>query len=81
MGNLPGLMTAIAKASWVAIGGQVCKDLYRLTHQSTNSVALFNSITKYSSVQDPNNISEIIANASAANGAKRRCFCVITTRC
>ena len=76
VGNLvTGLMTANAESDpVVAIGGQVQrKDLYRLTHQSTNSVALFNSITKYSSeIQDPNNISEIIANAfAAANGAKK----------
>ncbi|QEA33134.1 acetolactate synthase AlsS [Leuconostoc carnosum] len=76
VGNLvTGLMTANAESDpVVAIGGQVQrKDLYRLTHQSTNSVALFNSITKYSSeIQDPNNISEIIANAFAtANGAKK----------
>lgn len=76
VGNLvTGLMTANAENdSVVAIGGQVPRnDLYRLTHQSTNSVALFNSITRYSAeIQDPNNISEIIANAfSEANGAKR----------
>uniref|UniRef100_UPI0028971E08 acetolactate synthase AlsS n=1 Tax=Leuconostoc pseudomesenteroides TaxID=33968 RepID=UPI0028971E08 len=70
-----GLMTANAESdSVVAIGGQVPRrDLYRLTHQSTNSVSLFNAITHYSSeIQDPNNISEIIANAfAAANGAKK----------
>ncbi|OQJ71375.1 acetolactate synthase, partial [Leuconostoc pseudomesenteroides] len=67
VGNLAtGLMTANAESdSVVAIGGQVPRrDLYRLTHQSTNSVSLFNAITHYSSeIQDPNNISEIIANA------------------
>ncbi|MDV3546224.1 acetolactate synthase AlsS [Leuconostoc falkenbergense] len=76
VGNLAtGLMTADAESdSVVAIGGQVPRrDLYRLTHQSTNSVSLFNAITHYSSeIQDPNNISEIIANAfAAANGAKK----------
>jgi len=76
VGNLvSGLMTASAESDpVVAIGGQVPrKDLYRLTHQSTNSVALFAPITNYSSeIQDPNNISEIIANAfAAANGAKK----------
>ncbi len=76
VGNLvTGLMTANAESDpVVAIGGQVQrKDLYRLTHQSTNSVALFTPITNFSSeVQDPNNISEILANAfAAANGAKK----------
>ena len=76
VGNLvTGLMTASAESdSVVAIGGQVPrKDLYRLTHQSTNSVALFTPITNFSSeIQDPNNISEILANAfAAANGAKK----------
>ncbi|MDI6552593.1 acetolactate synthase AlsS [Leuconostoc falkenbergense] len=76
VGNLAtGLMTANAESdSVVAIGGQVPRrDLYRLTHQSTNSVSLFNAITHYSSeIQDPNNISEIIANAfAAANGDKK----------
>ncbi|ADG41107.1 MULTISPECIES: acetolactate synthase AlsS [Leuconostoc] len=76
VGNLvTGLMTANAESdSVVAIGGQVPrKDLYRLTHQSTNSVALFTPITNFSSeIQDPNNISEILANAfAAANGAKK----------
>lgn len=76
VGNLAtGLMTATAESDpIVAIGGQVPRnDLYRLTHQSTNSVALFSSITNLASeIQDPNNISEIIANAfAAANGAKK----------
>ncbi|AFS39962.1 acetolactate synthase AlsS [Leuconostoc gelidum] len=76
VGNLvTGLMTASAESdSVVAIGGQVPRrDLYRLTHQSTNSIALFNPITNFSSeIQDPNNISEILANAfAAANGAKK----------
>ncbi|MBS1007584.1 acetolactate synthase AlsS [Leuconostoc suionicum] len=76
VGNLAtGLMTATAESDpIVAIGGQVPRnDLYRLTHQSTNSVALFSPITKLASeIQDPNNISEIIANAfAAANGAKK----------
>lgn len=76
VGNLAtGLMTATAESDpIVAIGGQVPRnDLYRLTHQSTNSVALFSPITILASeIQDPNNISEIIANAfAAANGAKK----------
>ncbi|USS92200.1 acetolactate synthase AlsS [Fructobacillus americanaquae] len=76
VGNLvTGLMTANAESdSVLAIGGQVPRrDLYRLTHQSTNSAALFQSVTRFSSeIQDPNNISEIIANAfAAANGMKR----------
>lgn len=76
VGNLvTGLMTSSAESDpVVAIGGQVPrKDLYRLTHQSTNSVALFTPITNFSSeIQDPNNISEILANAfAAANGAKK----------
>lgn len=76
VGNLAtGLMTATAEGDPVlAIGGQVPrKDLYRLTHQSTKSTALFEPITNFSSeIQDPNNISEIIANAFvAANGAKK----------
>ncbi|CAK1239051.1 acetolactate synthase AlsS [Fructobacillus tropaeoli] len=76
VGNLvTGLMTANAESdSVLAIGGQVPRrDLYRLTHQSTNSAALFQSVTRFSSeIQDSNNISEIIANAfAAANGTKR----------
>ncbi|KGB50376.1 acetolactate synthase [Leuconostoc mesenteroides P45] len=76
VGNLAtGVMTATAESDpIVAIGGQVPRnDLYRLTHQSTNSVALFSPITNLASeIQDPNNISEIIANAfAAANGAKK----------
>lgn len=76
VGNLAtGLMTATAESDpIVAIGGQVPRnDLYRLTHQSTNSVALFSPITNLASeIQDPNNISEIIANAfAAANGVKK----------
>ncbi|MCO0832363.1 acetolactate synthase AlsS [Fructobacillus sp. W13] len=76
VGNLvTGLMTASAENDAVlAIGGQVPrKDLNRLTHQSTDSAALFKSITNYSAeIQDANNISEIIANAfAAANGPKK----------
>lgn len=76
VGNLAtGLMTATAESDpIVAIGGQVPRnDLYRLTHQSTNSIALFSPITNLASeIQDPNNISEIIANAfAAANGSKK----------
>jgi len=75
VGNLvTGLMTATAEGDPVlAIGGQVPrKDLYRLTHQSTDSVAIFKPVTNYAvEVQDPENISEILANAFvAANGPK-----------
>ncbi|MDR0899248.1 MAG: acetolactate synthase AlsS [Lactobacillaceae bacterium] len=61
-----GLLTAQTEGDPVlAIAGQVPrKDLYRRTHQSTPSVALFSGITKYATeIQDPENISEIIANA------------------
>ncbi|MDR3190814.1 MAG: acetolactate synthase AlsS [Lactobacillaceae bacterium] len=70
VGNLAtGLMTATAEGDPViAFGGQVPrKDLYRLTHQSTKSVPLFEPLTKYSvEVQDENNLSEIISNAFVA---------------
>lgn len=80
VGNLAtGLMTATAEGDpVVALGGQVPrKDLYRLTHQSTKSVALFESITKYAvEVQDENNLSEILANAfvAAQDGKKGASF-------
>lgn len=75
VGNLvTGLMTATAEGDPVlAIGGQVPrKDLYRLTHQSTDSVSIFKPVTNYSvEVQDPENISEILSNAFvAATGPK-----------
>jgi acetolactate synthase-1/2/3 large subunit len=75
VGNLTsGLMTATAENDPVlAIGGQVPrKDLYRLTHQSTPAAAVFAPITNYSvEIQDPANISEILANAiAAAHGPK-----------
>lgn len=61
-----GLVTATAEGDPVlAISGQVQRtDLLRLTHQSMDNAALFSPITKYSAeVQDPDNISEVIANA------------------
>ncbi|KAF1297501.1 acetolactate synthase [Enterococcus sp. JM4C] len=61
-----GLVTATAEGDPVlAIGGQVKRgDLSKLTHQSMNNAALFAPITKYSvEVQDPENLSEIFANA------------------
>ncbi|WP_159722518.1 acetolactate synthase AlsS [Enterococcus sp. CSURQ0835] len=61
-----GLVTATAEGDPVlAITGQVKRsDLLKLTHQSMDNAALFNPITKYSAeIQDPENISESIANA------------------
>ncbi|MBO1307341.1 acetolactate synthase AlsS [Enterococcus sp. 669A] len=61
-----GLVTATAESDPVlAIAGQVKRsDLSKLTHQSMNNAALFSPITKYSSeIQDPETISENIANA------------------
>lgn len=61
-----GLVTATAEGDPVlAISGQVQRtDLLRLTHQSMKNAALFEPITKYSAeVQEPENISEVIANA------------------
>lgn len=61
-----GLVTATAEGDPVlAIAGQVKRsDLLKLTHQSMDNAALFKPITKYSvEVQDPETISEIIANA------------------
>ena len=61
-----GLVTATAEGDPVlAISGQVQRtDLLRLTHQSMNNTALMEPITKYSAeVQEPENISEVVANA------------------
>ncbi|HFM6446936.1 TPA: acetolactate synthase AlsS [Enterococcus faecium] len=61
-----GLVTAIAEGDPVlAIAGQVKRsDLLKLTHQSMDNAALFQPITKYSAeIQDPETISEVIANA------------------
>jgi len=61
-----GLVTATAEGDPVlAISGQVQRaDLLRLTHQSMDNAALFEPITKYSAeVQEPENVSEVIANA------------------
>lgn len=70
-----GLVTATAEGDPVlAISGQVQRaDLLRLTHQSMNNAALFKPITKYSAeVQEPENISEVIANAyQEATAAKQ----------
>lgn len=61
-----GLVTATAEGDPVlALAGQVKRsDLSKLTHQSMNNAALFSPITKYSTeVQDPETLSENIANA------------------
>lgn len=61
-----GLVTATAEGDPViALAGQVKRsDLMKLTHQSMDNAALFEPITKYSvEVQDPETLSEIIANA------------------
>lgn len=61
-----GLVTATAEGDPVlAISGQVQRtDLLRLTHQSMDNVALLAPVTKYAAeVQEPENISEVIANA------------------
>ncbi|HGF7699269.1 TPA: acetolactate synthase AlsS [Enterococcus faecium] len=60
------LVTATAEGDPVlAIAGQVKRsDLLKLTHQSMDNAALFQPITKYSAeIQDPETISEVIANA------------------
>ncbi|MGO3732612.1 MAG: acetolactate synthase AlsS [Vagococcus sp.] len=70
-----GLVTATAEGDPVlAIGGQVKRsDLLKLTHQSMDNAALFKPITKYSAeIQDPETISEVIANAyRMAKGSKQ----------
>lgn len=61
-----GLVTATAEGDpVVALAGQVKRsDLSKLTHQSMDNAALFAPITKYSSeIQDPETLSENIANA------------------
>lgn len=61
-----GLVTATAEGDPVlAIAGQVKRsDLLKLTDQSMDNAALFQPITKYSAeIQDPETISEVIANA------------------
>ena len=61
-----GLVTATAEGDAVlALAGQVKRgDLLKQTHQSMNNAALFEPITKYSAeVQDPDTLSEIVANA------------------
>ena len=75
-GNLvTGIMTANAEGDpMLAIGGQVQrKDLHRATHQSTPSTEIMAPITQYSAeIQDPNNISEIMANAFEASQDARK---------
>jgi len=64
-----GLVTATAEGDpVVAIAGQVKRaDLLRSSHQSMRNAELFAPITKFSAeVQDPDNASEIIANAFRA---------------
>ncbi len=61
-----GLATATTEGDPVlALSGQVQRtDLLRQTHQSMNNTSVFSGITKYDAeVQDPDNISEVIANA------------------
>ena len=76
VGNLAtGIMTANAEGDpMLAIGGQVQrKDLHRATHQSTPSTDIMAPITHYSAeIQDPNNISEIMANAFEASQDARK---------
>lgn len=74
-----GLVTATAEGDPVlAIAGQVKRsDLLKLTHQSMDNAALFQPITKYSAeIQDPETISEVIANAyrSAKSSKKGASF-------
>ena len=70
-----GLVTATAEGDPVlAISGQVQRtDLLRLTHQSMDNVALLAPVTKYAAeVKEPENISEVIANAyQEAEAAKQ----------
>ncbi len=70
-----GLLTANAEGDPVlAISGQVQrKDLLRQTHQSMRNADLLAPVTKYSAeVQDPDNISEMVANAyQAAESGKQ----------
>ena len=76
VGNLAtGLVTATAEGDPVlAIGGQVPRnDLLRLTHQSMRNAALFEPITKFSvEVQEPENISEVLANAYRAAASSKQ---------
>jgi len=76
VGNLvTGIMTANAEGDpMLAIGGQVQrKDLHRATNQSTPSTEIMAPITQYSAeIQDPNNISEIMANAFEASQDARK---------
>jgi len=76
VGNLAtGIMTANAEGDpMLAIGGQVQrKDLHRATHQSTPSTEIMAPIAQYSAeIQDPNNISEIMANAFEASQDARK---------
>ena len=81
-----GLVTATAEGDPVlALAGQVKRsDLSKLTHQSMNNAALFAPITKFSSeVQDPETLSESIANAFriAKNSEKRGELFIHSSRC
>lgn len=80
-----GLVTATAEGDPVlAIAGQVKRsDLLKLTHQSMDNAALFQPITKYSAeIQDPETISEVIANAyRMAKSSKRRELYQYPARC
>lgn len=70
-----GLVTATAEGDPVlAISGQVQRtDLLRLTHQSMDNVALLAPVTKYAAeVQEPENISEVIANAYQESEAAKQ---------
>ena len=70
-----GLVTATAEGDPVlAIAGQVQrKDLLRSAHQSMRNAEMFAPITKYAAeVQDPDNISELMANAWRAAGSGKQ---------
>ncbi|MFD1430884.1 acetolactate synthase AlsS [Lacticaseibacillus mingshuiensis] len=74
-----GLVTATAEGDPVlALAGQVQrKDLLRAAHQSMKNAEMFAPITKYAAeVQDPDNVSELIANAwrAAASGKQGASF-------
>ena len=80
-----GLVTATAEGDPVlALAGQVKRsDLSKLTHQSMNNAALFSPITKFSTeIQDPETLSENIANAyRIAKQRKKRNILIDPTRC
>lgn len=80
VGNLAtALVTANAEGDPVlAISGQVKReDLLRRSHQSMRNAEMMAPITKYAAeVQDPNNVSEMIANAyrAASSGQQGAAF-------